>query len=247
MNHIKSPNSKMNTLLAIPIYNEAQYIVDVLSAAQQHIRDILVIDDGSSDNTSGILADYQDINVITHGTNLGYGRSLIDALNYASDQKYDWVITMDCDFQHEPGHIQFFLKSIAQNRVDIISGSRYLKPSPIDIETVPSDRLRINRKITRILNESLGLSLTDSFCGFKAYRVSSLLNLPLSINGYGLPLQFWIQAARARLRIQEIAVPLVYHDPNRQFHGNLEDPDARLDYYMNILHSELKCHVNPCS
>ena len=90
----------MRLLIAIPVFNEQKYLGRVLDKVRQFHGDILVIDDGSSDDTPKILAARDDIKVIRHPTNLGYGRSLIDAFDYARRHGYDWVITMDCDEQH---------------------------------------------------------------------------------------------------------------------------------------------------
>ena len=61
---------------------------------------------------------------------------------------------------------------------------------------------------------AIGLNLTDGFCGFKAYRASALAQLHITETGWGMPLQLWVQAAKANLRIKEIGVPRIYLDPN---------------------------------
>ena len=104
----------------------------VLDKIRQFHPDVLVVDDGSTDDTPQILARRSDVKVIRHGTNMGYGRSLIDAFAYADDNGYDWVITMDCDEQHEPERIPDFVRAIEQDRHDVISGSRYLRPTCAD-------------------------------------------------------------------------------------------------------------------
>jgi dolichol-phosphate mannosyltransferase len=93
--------------------------------------------------------------------------------------------------------------------------------------------------ITKALNEALGLELTDAFCGFKAYRCASIKRLTLNIPGYAMPLQLWVQAVHHDLRIREIPVRLIYNDPNRHFGGMLDDPDARLAHYLQVLAGEL--------
>ena len=92
----------MRVLIAIPVYNERKYVDSVLERVKSFHPDILVIDDGSTDGTQDILAARRDIQLITHKPNQGYGQSLIDAFKHADARGYDWVITMDCDEQHEP-------------------------------------------------------------------------------------------------------------------------------------------------
>ena len=240
---MKNINIKQNILLALPVYNEREYAKDIINAVQRYCSNILVVDDGSTDGTLDILKMFTSINLLAHRNNQGYGKSIIDIFNYAVTNRYDWVITMDCDHQHQPSHLPIFFESIANTRADIISGSRYLEDHS-NTDSVPYERLAINRRITKLLNRELNLELTDAFCGFKAYRVQSLKKMCLSETGYGLPLELWIQASRDRLKIKEIPVPLIYHDPNRNFAGQLEDPQIRLDYYLEIITRNLKPHDN---
>ncbi|MBY0461340.1 MAG: glycosyltransferase family 2 protein, partial [Gemmataceae bacterium] len=99
----------------------------------------------------------------------------------------------------------------------------------------PTDRRFINATITREINAKYGLNLTDAFCGFKAYRREALDALDVTEQGWGMPLQLWVQAARQGLRVKEIGVPRLYLDPNRAFGGVLNDPDQRLAYYRGVL------------
>jgi len=77
----------------------------------------------------------------------------------------------------------------------------------------------------------LALNLTDAFCGFKCYRASALSKLRISEPGYAMPLEVWVQAAHAGLKIIELPVPLIYLDEKRSFGGVLDDAQTRLEYY----------------
>ena len=160
----------MRVLVAIPVFNEAKYLAKVLAQVLRQGADVLVIDDGSTDETPAILRTFPKVAVIRHPENRGYGQSLIDAFAYASRQAYDWIITIDCDEQHEPARIPNFIAEARRDDADILSGSRYLQTMAGNT-AAPDDRRRINATITNLLNERLGLQLTDAFCGFKAYRV----------------------------------------------------------------------------
>lgn len=235
----------MRVLVAIPVFNEQRYVEDVLGRIINLGHDVLVVDDGSTDGTPEILDRFPDIAIIRHPENRGYGQSLIDAFAYASHNGYDWIITIDCDEQHEPALIPDFVERARRDDVDIVSGSRYLMPMSGNT-AAPSDRQQINHHITDLLNKRLNMQLTDSFCGFKAYRVAAMDLLELSIPGYAFPLQFWVQAVRAGLRICELPVPLIYLDPNRHFGGMLDDPEARLGHYLDVFESEVR-RTSDCS
>jgi hypothetical protein len=147
------------------------------------------------------------------------------------------LVTIDCDGQHEPQRIPRLVA--ACHGVDIVSGSRYLKRYEGD-STPPAGRQFINQQITKELNSSLGLQITDAFCGFKAYRVSSLDQLSLEENGYAMPLELWVQAAAADLKIIECPVPLIYLDEERSFGGPLDDGTTRLAHYRSVIDRSLQ-------
>jgi dolichol-phosphate mannosyltransferase len=115
-----------------------------------------------------------------------------------------------------------------------VSGSRYLRRFPGDSEP-PAARRRINAEITAEINRRFGLSLTDAFCGFKAYTRRALERLRVTETGYAMPLEVWVQAAAAGLVIEEVPVPLLYLDLARSFGGALDDAATRLAYYRGVL------------
>lgn len=231
----------MRTLIAIPVYNEAKYVPSVVRRVLAEHPDVLVIDDGSTDATAKLLLDFP-IEVIRHVGNRGYGSSMRDAFNFAIHEKYDWLITMDCDEQHEPAAIPAFIEAAAEDTHDVISGTRYKRASEGQ-DRPPADRRQINQTITAEINcrlsKQLGTLLTDSFCGFKAYRVSSLKKLRPTVRGYAFPMQFWTQAAAAGLRVKELPVKLIYNDLTRTFGATLDNADVRLKHYRKVLHREL--------
>ena len=229
----------MRLLIAIPVHNELKYVNQVMDKVLGYHGEVLAIDDGSTDGTAELLLARPDIQLIRHAVNRGYGQSLIDAFKYADVRGYDWVITMDCDEQHEPEMIPEFKRQIAADDADIISGSRYLQPRQED-DLPPGDRRMVNASITSTINDLFGWNLTDAFCGFKAHRVSAMRKLCLDEQGYAFPLQLWPQAWRAGLRVAEVPVRLIYNDLNRSFGGVLDETAIRLKHYMEVLARELK-------
>jgi dolichol-phosphate mannosyltransferase len=222
----------MRYLTAIPIYNEARHVEGVLAEVRRYSSDILVVNDGSTDGIDELLAQQRDLQVVTHSQNQGYGAALISAFAYALAHDYDVLITMDCDGQHEPARIPVLLEAI--HDVDIVSGSRYLRDFHQDT-LAPTVRRQNNGIITGELNQKYGLNLTDSFCGFKAYRRDALAKLRITEKGWGMPLQLWVQAACAGLRIKEVAVPRLYLDATRTFGGVLDFSQERLAYYRRVI------------
>ncbi len=225
----------MRILTAIPVYNEERHLLAVLHEVRRYSPEILVINDGSTDGTAALLAAQPGLHVITHPRNQGYGAALISAFAFARSHAADVLVTMDCDGQHEPARLPVLWEAV--HDADIVSGSRYLRDFHQDT-LPPRDRRRINQLITGELNARFGLDLTDAFCGFKAYRRDALERLHITERGWGMPLQLWVQAARLRLRIKEVAVPRLYLDPNRAFGGVLDNFDERLAYYRAVIDAE---------
>jgi glycosyltransferase involved in cell wall biosynthesis len=228
----------MRLLISIPVFNERKYVERVLDRVLKIHPEVLLVDDGSTDGTGEMLEGRSDIQLIRHERNMGYGQSVIDGFNYADQCGYDWVITMDCDEQHEPDRIVDFIEAIETDQWDIISGSRYLQEMEGN-DAPPGDRRTINATITELLNETFDANLTDSFCGFKAHRVSAMRDLRLTETGYAFPLQLWPRVFRAGLRVTEIPVRLIYNDATRSFGGGLDDADRRLKHYLNVFNEEL--------
>jgi glycosyltransferase involved in cell wall biosynthesis len=230
----------VKTLIAIPVYNEADHVIAVLDQVRQHATDILVINDGSTDDTRDLLAQIEGVTVVDHSENRGYGAALKTSFEHAIAGGFDVLVTMDCDGQHQPQLLQEIASQVYSGDIpcDMISGSRYLKPFP-ENTLAPEERRRINQQITACLNEELSLSITDAFCGFKAYRVSSLPDLKITVPGYAMPLQLWVQIVDLNWNIEEFAVPLVYVDDTRSFGGTLDQAEERLVYYRSVLNDEL--------
>lgn len=234
-------------LTALPVHNEAAHVVPVLAEVRRYSEDVLVVDDGSVDQTPELLSRELDVRTVTHETNLGYGAALRTAFEYALENDYDVLVTIDCDGQHQPKLIPELAAVVhaGAEPSNLISGSRYLKKFEGDSEP-PAERRAVNMEITKWLNCQFGWNLTDAFCGFKAYHVPSLAKLKITELGYAMPLQVWVQIAALGWRIEEFPVPLLYLDEKRSFGGSLDDSRRRRAYYFEVLKRELAATSQPC-
>lgn len=227
----------MNVLLAIPVYNEEATVREVLASVQEAlpeaIREIYLINDGSTDGSAAqidsFVAECSIARVLHRSRNEGYGATMIESFRYAKEKRYDYVITMDCDRQHRPEDLIRFID--VDSAVDVVSGSRYLRDSARYGEA-PEERVLVNRKITERLNRRYGWDLTDAFCGFKRYRVQSIDPAVFETTGYAFPMEFWVWAYRNRLRIEEIAVSRIYTTDDRSFGEDLDRMRKRYRYYL---------------
>ncbi len=227
-------NMALKSLVAIPVYNEAAHVSAVVDGVLTYAKEVLVVDDGSTDGTSALLSRRCDVDLVRHCHNRGYGAALQSAFDFAVRNDYDILVTIDCDGQHQPQQIPRFVEMAEIEQADIVSGSRFLRHFPGDSDP-PEERRRVNEVITRELNELLGLEITDAFCGFKAYRVEALKRFRIDDHGYSMPLQLWVQAAKMKMKVVEVPTPLIYLDQNRSFGGSLDDVQKRLALYREVI------------
>lgn len=232
------PDKALRFLTVLPVFNEVKTVNEVLDLVLKNAQEVLVVEDGSTDGTVDVLAARDDITVLAHGENRGYGAALISGFDYAVANGFDYVVTIDCDGQHEPQRIREFVARIQETGADIVSGSRYMENFEADT-SAPVERKQINRIITETIGEKMGIKLTDAFCGFKAYRVDALQEIKLTEPGYAMPLELWVQAACAKLTVVEVAVPRIYLDENRSFGATLDNANLRLQYYKDVINKAL--------
>ena len=228
---------KKSCLIVIPVYNEEETLVEVAESVisvAAGFADILFVNDGSTDGSPRLLEDLHSESpfLLVHNRreNRGYGATLTEGFDVALQNGYEYVLTMDCDRQHNPDDIIKFKN--ADSSADIVSGSRYLEDSRDVGVAAPVDRVEINTRITRKLNRRYGWNLTDAFCGYKRYRTSALKEHGFTESGYAFPMEFWALARGRNLKISELAVNRIYVTDDRSFGIDLDKKKKRYKYYL---------------
>ncbi len=238
-NSARNARAAVSDAVLLPVYNEESTVDAVLDAVRRYFDgEVIVVDDGSTDETPRVLAARNDITVVHLDRNCGYGCALKIGFRIAHDLGVTRLITMDCDGQHEPAHIPQFLSAMAEGG-DIVSGSRYL-PGSAMVGAAPESRQAINQRITAEINAVTGWGITDAFCGFKAYRLPALDCIRLDEPGYAMPLELWAKAWKCGLSVREIPVERIYCEHERSFGVALDDPETRYAYYLDVWSRALK-------
>ncbi|MHA2314668.1 MAG: glycosyltransferase family 2 protein [Candidatus Hermodarchaeia archaeon] len=196
----------MKVCCIIPAYQESRAIDQVIRIAQKYCSHVVVVDDGSTDNTGKIAQD-NGATVLRHPTNLGKGAALRTGFDYTVKKQYDIMITLDGDLQHNPHSIPRFLDKIKQG-YDIIVGSRYQTQS----EDMPFARKLSNLITTTVLRVFFKVPVTDSQSGYRAFKRRVLETIPVRDNGFAAETEILIDAQRAGFLISEVPIATSYGD-----------------------------------
>ena len=203
----------MKTIVVIPAFNEQAAIGDVVAKSLQYADNVLVIDDGSSDDTSEI-AKNAGADVLKHPTNFGKGVSLKDAFKEVSG--YDVVVTIDGDGQHNPDEIPILIEPILEGKADFVNGSRYLNGFE---ENTPAYR-RVGQRVLDIAtNVTAGTSVTDSQSGFRAFKGDTISCYKFRDPGFGIESEMIADAAENSLKILEVPITVRYDVENSSTKG----------------------------
>ena len=186
--------------LLIPAFNAESSVGDVVAGALRHVPNVLVVDDGSTDETSS-RARAAGAEVSRHAVNRGKGAALKTGFARMRDIRASAVITMDADLQHDPDDIPIFLEAFAHSRADLIIGSRQHQ-----FTAMRQGRRLGNRFSSRALRFFTGLELPDSQSGFRLYSADFLSRLTLRRHAYDAEMEVLLRAARQRRRIESIPV-----------------------------------------
>ncbi len=203
----------MKSIVIIPALNEQAAIGKVVKDSLEYVDDVLVIDDGSRDNTFKIATD-SGARVIKHETNMGKGVSLKDAFGEVSG--YDVVVTIDGDGQHNPNEIPLLINPIIEGKADLVNGSRYLNGFD---ENTHAYR-RVGQRVLDIAtNITSGTNVTDSQSGFRAFNGNTIKCYRFRDTGFGIESEMLADAAENNLKIQEVPITVRYDVENSSTKG----------------------------
>lgn len=196
-----NPNSKPSLSIVIPAFNEEQSLREVLDAISVDVQhEIIVVDDGSTDNTFPVAREYPYVRSVHHILNRGYGAAVITGFRIA---KGDIIVTIDADAQNDPKEIPAIIKPIILGETDVVIGSRYLNESnDLNISLIK----RIGEKfIGYVLRKKYGLKITNSQSGFRALRKNVLKEIsPLTEDRFGFNTEFLTRVLGSGFKVLEV-------------------------------------------
>ena len=206
-------------LAIIPAYNEEAHIAKVIIAVAQHVKDIVVVDDGSADNTAK-LAELAGAKTLKLSVNLGYGAALETGYRYAIQNHFDAVVQLDADGQHDPSSINDLLEMVLNNKADVAVGSRFLDKSNSYKPGVA--RIAGIKYLSWLIKLLTGENLTDPTSGYQALS-SKALHFILSAD---FPDDYpdadvLVCIKRAGLRIVEVPVLMKEREGGKSMHSGM--------------------------
>ncbi|MBD3376583.1 glycosyltransferase [candidate division KSB1 bacterium] len=202
-------------LVAIPVFNEEPFLDSLLSAIRKRFSwlDILVIDDGSTDQSLKIIKKHQ-VFTIHHLCNLGKGTALASAFRFARVHGYDWIITMDGDWQHDPKFLSFFFESIRDESCDVVIGNRIDRQ-----KRMPWPRQLSNGMTSIVVSLLAGNQrIYDSQCGYRAYRVQCIPLSLLKEPGFQAESEILLRMGKMNCRVAHVAIDTRYGSETSSIH-----------------------------
>lgn len=196
----------MKVIVVIPAYNEETVIESVVKDVYQHIKNIVVVDDHSSDNTAS-LAFKSGATVIKHPINLGQGAALQTGFNYALKEGADIIVTFDADGQHRVEDALAMIQIVASHKADVVCGSRFLG---IDSTTMPFSKkiwLKLAVIFTRLIT---GVNVTDAHNGLRALSRKAVESIVIRQNRMSHASEIIAKVKKYGLMYQEIPVQIIY-------------------------------------
>lgn len=212
-------------LIALPAYNEEPTVASVVSGLPRSLSgadrvDVAVVDDGSTDLTARKAAE-AGAKVLSHGRNLGLGAAFRTALDYARENGYRWMVTLDADGQFTPESVPRVAGPVLAGEVDLATASRFADPSLVP-DGIGRVKLWGNRMVARLVSALSGVRVADATCGFRAYGPRALEMLS-SFSRFTYTQEVIIDLASKGMRIREVPVEVLAHRPagESRISGNL--------------------------
>jgi glycosyltransferase involved in cell wall biosynthesis len=196
----------------IPAYREEKHIGDVVRRTRQQLDDVLVVDDGSNDQTAA-RAREAGADVIVHPENRGKGESIKTGLRHWLDRQFDYVVILDADGQHLPEEIDRFVKAASTLDAQLFIGTRMN-----DLSGMPRLRRVVNHYMSKRISRVCGQKIPDTQCGFRMLHRQLVPDVLGGADRFDYETEMLIFASRKGYRIESVPISTVYCDEVSSIH-----------------------------
>lgn len=204
----------LKTCVLIPACNEEKRVAAVVREVRDYCPDVVVIDDGSSDDTGQTAAD-AGATVLEHVHNQGKGAALQTGFDYAREHGYDLAITLDADGQHAPSDIPAFLQAYARTHSPVLVGNRMG-----NVADMPRLRRFVNRFMSALLSRVMGQHVPDTQCGFRLYHRSAFPEGPYDAHSrrFAAESEILLRLSLQGRKIGAVTIQTIYGDEKSKVH-----------------------------
>lgn len=196
----------------VPAYREAKRIADVVRRIREHAPDVIVVDDGSDDDTAA-EAEKAGAVVLRHTANQGKGAALHTGFQYAREHGYEVLVTLDADGQHDPAELPKFLEAYRRTGIPVLVGNRRA-----GLERMPFVRRCTNLFMSRLLSRMMGQYVADTQCGYRLYRCDILPLVSAGSRRFAAESEILLRLAQRGVRMDSVRVSTIYGDETSKIH-----------------------------
>ena len=204
----------MKIFLVIPLFNEKKHIASVLEDVSKYDLPIVVVDDGSGDNSKLIIkkecnasrVKLKKLTLLEHEINLGKGAAMKTGAEYAFDHGAEVVIFMDSDGQHEAVDLPKFVEALESGKYDVVLGSRNFGLG------VPLIRFLGNKLASVVIALLFRTYISDIICGFRGITKAGYDKIKWDSAGYGVETEMVARIGKKKVKFCEVPVKAIYHD-----------------------------------
>jgi glycosyltransferase involved in cell wall biosynthesis len=201
-----------NAAVVIPAYNEVKHIADVVTRARRQMDHVLVVDDGSTDETEK-EARSAGADVLVHSENRGKGESIKAGLRYWLERNFTWVIILDADGQHRPEEIERLFDAAGSDGAPLVIGTRMN-----DVSSMPLVRRLVNRYMSGKISRVCKQNIPDTQCGFRMLHRELIPAVLGGTNRFDYETEMLILASRKGFKIVSTPITTVYSDEVSSIH-----------------------------
>ena len=194
--------------VVFPCFNEGPTIAGLVSEVRQIVSTVIVVDDGSTDDTSAQAA-AAGAQVISHGTNRGKGAALKTGAAAALKGGWEWAVTMDGDGQHKPEDLPALMQCAERTGAQLVIGNRMQKA-----QVIPWLRRYVNRWMSQRISRRAGQVLVDSQCGFRLVNLRVWAGLRLETDHFEFESEMLLAFVRAGHRVEFVPIHVVSEGPH---------------------------------
>ena len=208
MQSAKSYRERLKALKAViivPTYNNNGTIGQVISDIKEYTHDIIVVNDGSTDNTLEILQDIEGIRIETYEKNMGKGHALKTGLAKAYESGFRYAITIDADGQHYADDIPVFINRIEEAPDSLLIGGRNL-----NADNMPGKNTFANKFSNFWYKVETGQTLSDTQSGYRLYPLDKIQNIRYMTSRYEFEVEIIVRAAWRGVNVENVPVKVYY-------------------------------------